>query len=250
MKITKSQLKQIIKEELSSVLVNEGIFDFFGGGKKEEPAKELDKSDLTEEDLLVAHFLKMIHADGLIDVEKSLGHKGASSGWYGVDYPGSTQVKIARLRLSDDSAEQALAGNLYQLATKTKRVNRETGEATRRGLDTSEGLGDNLWVLSDWVGSRKRPRPAEKSSVMDKYDFKFDGADSIANTIVDAMNAAHVEYRDEKRQEEKWRKDRKRGFEAGQEAAADRSIERGEVDWHTGKLTDKGKAEYNKRRRS
>jgi hypothetical protein len=46
MRITKNQLKQIIKEELEAIIAQEGIFDFFRRGKK---GAEKSKEDIDSE---------------------------------------------------------------------------------------------------------------------------------------------------------------------------------------------------------
>ena len=54
MKITKAQLKQIIKEELDATIAQEGIFDMFKGKKSTEKSKEDIELSGTISDLLPA----------------------------------------------------------------------------------------------------------------------------------------------------------------------------------------------------
>jgi hypothetical protein len=245
MKITKNQLKQIIKEELSSVLATEGLFDFFGGGKKDEPAKEEIPdaelmNQLTEEDNTAAELIHALHLDGILDAEEVFGITiqayAAGSGGSASTQP--TAIVMARARLSEDPAKQALFKNLLQLASRTKRIEPKSGREEKYASK------ENVWVTCPHC----ERKPAEGISPAATRDFKFDSADNIAPTIVDAMARRHKEYKDN------WntaydKRDRSQGELAGQEDARDRAIERGEVDWHTGKFTEKGKAEYQKRRR-
>jgi hypothetical protein len=63
MKLTKESLKRIIKEELDAVLneeeLDEGLFDFFKGKKKEEPQEEEPVEQLRP----VAQLIKDAHTD-------------------------------------------------------------------------------------------------------------------------------------------------------------------------------------------
>ena len=245
MRITKNHLKQIIKEELSAVLMTEGIFDFFGGGNKEEPAKEGIPdaeliNQLTKEDNIVAEFIHALHLDGIIDAENVFGITiqdfAAGSGGSASTQP--TAIVMARARLSEDPAGQALYKNLLQLATGTKRIEPKTGNEERYASK------ENVWVTCPHC----ERKPAQGISPVGPRSFKFDSADNIAPTIVDAMARRHKEYKDN------WNtdydnRDQSKSHLAGEEAARDRAIERGEVDWHTGKFTEKGESEYQKRRR-
>jgi hypothetical protein len=234
MKITKNQLKQIIKEELSSVLATEGLFDFFGGGKKEDPAKEEIPdaefmNQLTEEDNTAAVFIHALHEDGIIDAENVFGITVKEY----QTVPAT--IAMARARLSEDPAKQALFKNLLQLAAGTKRIEPKSGREEKYASK------ENVWVRA---GGKRQP--AEALYPVEPRNFKLDGADNIAPAIVDAMAKRHKEYK-YNAVNAYYSRDRSKEQAQASSDAQQRLIDQGLVKRDGSGFTEKGEADYNKR---
>ena len=231
MKITKTQLKQIVNEELSAILIKEGIFDRLFGGNKDEPGKEeisdeeLNKQ-LTKEDTAAAEFIIGLHEDGIINAEEVLGLSIAAYN----SIP--TAMAMARLRISDDPAKQDLFKNLLQLAVGTRRIDPKTG------YKTNTSSNKNVWVAGS--PEERSGRKGEAEYIIQVRDFKFAGGDSLAPAIVDAMAKRHQKYKND------WNdafdsRDRSKEQAAAGEAAAQRNIDQGLVKRDGSGFTDKGR---------
>ena len=130
MKIRKNQLRQIIKEELSKVLIERGsedcLYEGFGAikGFMSGAGKEQERYEKTKKEL--GGLLNYV-SDYMVKHSHFARKKPLRSGWYrnvrkGLDYAGTSVYRIKKLGKEGGKAHKDLTDLIQQVKDKEKEV--------------------------------------------------------------------------------------------------------------------------------